>query len=79
MPYEISLKLLKLETSNFLHKLVTCIFSLVVTDCPSGGRGQGHVTHFYILCPGHIIGADEASHFKFCLQIECKEYYHYTC
>jgi len=26
---------------------------------------------------GHIFGADEAKHFKFGLQIERKEYYHY--
>jgi len=30
------------------------------------------VTRFYILGPGHIFGADKASHFKFGLQIERK-------
>jgi len=29
--------------------------------------------------PSHISGADEARHFKFGLQIERKEYWHYTC
>jgi len=30
------------------------------------------VTRFYTLGPGHIFGADKASHFKFGLQIERK-------
>jgi len=42
-------------------------------NCPPSGRGQGHVTHFYILGPGHIFVADEARHFEFGLQIERKE------
>ena len=29
--------------------------------------------------PGHISGANEARHFEFGLQIEHKEYWHYTC
>jgi len=29
--------------------------------------------------PGHIVGADEARHFKFGLQIELKEYWRYMC
>ena len=43
-------------------------------DYPPSGRGQGHMTHFYILGPDHIYGADEARHIKFVLQIERKEY-----
>jgi len=49
-------------------------------DYLPSGRGQGHVTNFYIFWgPGHIVGWDEARHFKFGLQIERKEYWHYTC
>ena len=48
-------------------------------DYPPCRRGQGHVTHFYILGLGHILGADEARHFKFGLYIERKEYCHYAC
>ena len=40
-----------------------------MTKCLSG-CGQGHVTHLYILEPGHIFGLDVARHFKFGLQIE---------
>jgi len=40
----------------------------MMTDCPPSGRGQGHVTHFYIWGPRPYIG----------LQIENKEYCHYT-
>jgi len=46
-------------------------------------RGQGHVTHFYILGPKlYLFGADEARHFKFGLQTEREVYSvycHYTC
>jgi len=48
-------------------------------DYSPSGRGQGHVTHTYILGPDHIFGADEARHFKFGLQIEREEYWHYIC
>ena len=51
----------------------------MMPDYPPCGRGQGHVTYFYILGPGHILGANEASHFKFGLYIERKEYWHYAC
>ena len=50
----------------------------VMTKCLSG-CGQGHVTHLYILEPGHIFGLDVARHFKFGLQIECKAYCHDPC
>jgi len=51
----------------------------MTTDYPPSGRGQGHVTNIHILGPAdHIFGADEARHFKFGLQIERKEYCHYT-
>jgi len=68
-----SLQRLQLETSDFVHELATWSISLLTTNCPPGGRGQGHVTNLYIL------GADEARHFKFGLLIERKEYWHYTC
>jgi len=39
-------------------------------DYPPSGRGQGHVTHFYIMGPCYIFGEDKARYFKFGLQIE---------
>jgi len=41
--------------------------------------GQGRMPHFYILGPRPYFGTDEAKYFKFGLQIERKEYWHYTC
>jgi len=29
------------------------------------GRGQSHVTCFFIFCPNHIFEISEATHFKF--------------
>ena len=49
---QISLQLLQLETSNFLHLLATWSFSFVMPDYPPSGCGQDHVTQFYILGPG---------------------------
>ena len=69
---EISLQRLKLETSNFVYYLAASSISLVMPDYPPSGHGQGHMTHFYILGPGHIFGADEATHFTFGLQTERK-------
>jgi len=40
-------------------------------------RVTGLISTFWGL--GNIIEADEARHFKFGLQIERKEYWHYTC
>jgi len=48
-PPEISLQRLQLETSNFVYYLAAWSISLVMLDYPKSGRGQGHVTHFYIL------------------------------
>jgi len=73
-----SLERLKLETSKFVRKLARWSISLVMTEYPTAGRGQGHVIHFYILGPSHIFGADEATLFEFGLQIERTQYYHYT-
>jgi len=50
-----------------------------MTNCPLRGRGEDHMTYFYIFGTGHIFGADEARHFKFGLQTERKEYCYYTC
>ena len=46
-----SLERLKLETSKFVRKLARWSISLVMTEYPTAGRGQGHVIHFYILGP----------------------------
>jgi len=38
-----------LETSNFLHGSAMRSLSLVMSDqCSLSGRGQGHVSNFYI-------------------------------
>jgi len=36
-------------TSDFLYELATLSISLVLTDCPLSGRGQGQASNFYIL------------------------------
>jgi len=38
-----------LETSNFVHGSAMRSLSLVVSDCSLSGRGQGHVSNFYIV------------------------------
>ena len=38
-----------LETSNFVHELTMWSLSLVVSECSLSGRGQGHVSNFYIM------------------------------
>ena len=42
-PREISSERLKLETSNYVHGLVTRSTNLEMTNCPISGRGQGQV------------------------------------
>jgi len=37
------------ETSNFVHGSAMWSFSLVMSECLLSGRGQGHVSNFYIL------------------------------
>ena len=38
-----------LETSNFLHELAMQSLSRVMSECFLSGRGQGHVSNFYIV------------------------------
>jgi len=38
-----------LETSNFVHGSAIQSLSLVVSECFLSGRGQGHVSNFYIV------------------------------
>jgi len=38
-----------LETSNFVHGSIVRSLSLVVSKCSLSGRGQGHVSNFYIV------------------------------
>ena len=38
-----------LETSNFVHGSAIRSLSFVMSDCSLSGRGQGHVSNFYIL------------------------------
>jgi len=38
-----------LETSNFVHWLAMQSLSLVMSECSLSGRGQGHVSNFYIV------------------------------
>ena len=38
-----------LETSDFVHGSAMCSLSLVMSECSLSGRGQGHVSNFYIV------------------------------
>ena len=38
-----------LETSNFVHGSAMQSLSLVMSECSLSGRGQGHVSNFYIV------------------------------
>ena len=38
-----------LETSNFVHGSAMQSLSLVMSECFLSGRGQGHVSNFYIV------------------------------
>ena len=38
-----------LETSDFVHGSAMWSLSLVVSECSLNGRGQGHVSNFYIV------------------------------
>jgi len=38
-----------LETLNFVHGSAMLSLSLVMSKCSRSGRGQGHVTNFYIM------------------------------
>ena len=40
---------LMLETSNFVHGSAMRSLSLVMSKCSLSGRGQGHVSNFYIV------------------------------
>ena len=47
--YVISPQRLMLKTSNFVHVSAMRTLSLVMSDCSLSGRGQGHVSNFYIV------------------------------
>jgi len=38
-----------LDTSNFVHGSAMRSLSLVMSECSLTGRGQGHVSYFYIV------------------------------
>jgi len=38
-----------LETSDFVHGSAMRSLSLVMSECSLSGRGQGHVSNFYIV------------------------------
>jgi len=38
-----------LETSNFVHGSAMRSLSLMMSECSLSGRGQGHVSNFYIV------------------------------
>ena len=40
---------LTLETSNFVHGSAMRSLSLMMSECSLSGRGQGHVSNFYIV------------------------------
>jgi len=48
-----------LETSNFVHGSAMRSLSLVMSECSLSGRGQGHVSNFYIVdffSPQQVVG-----------------------
>ena len=48
-PHVKSLQRLMLETSNFVHGSAMQSLSIVISECSLSGRGQGHVSNFYIV------------------------------
>jgi len=38
-----------LETSDYVHGSATLSLSLVMSECSLSGRGQGHLSNFYIV------------------------------
>ena len=48
-PSEISPQRLTLQTSNFVHGTAIRSLSLVMSECSLSGRGQGHMSNFYIV------------------------------
>ena len=38
-----------LETSNFVHGSAMWNLIIVISECSLSGRGQGHVSNFYIV------------------------------
>jgi len=48
-PHVISPQRLTLETSDFVHGSAMQSLSLVMNECFLSGRGQGHVSNFYIV------------------------------
>ena len=38
-----------LETSDFVHGSAMLSLSIVLSECSLSGRGQGHVSNFYIV------------------------------
>ena len=49
--------MLMLETSNFEHGSAMRSLSLLVSECSLSGRGQGHVSNFYIVDLEHFATA----------------------
>ena len=47
----------RLETSNFVHRSAMQSLSLVMSECFLSGRGQGHVSNFYIVDLGNFATA----------------------
>jgi len=48
-PHIISPEQLMLETSSFAHGLAMGSLTLVMSECSLSGRGQDHVSNFYIV------------------------------
>jgi len=49
-----------LETSDFVHGSAMLSLSIVMSEFSLSGRGQGHVSNFYIVdlknSPQHVVG-----------------------
>jgi len=56
-PHVISAQRLMLETSNFVRESAMRSLSLVMSECSLSGRGQGHVSNFYIVDLGNFATA----------------------
>ena len=46
---DVKLQWLTLDTSNFVHRSAMRSLSLVMSECSLIGRGEGHVSNFYIV------------------------------
>ena len=56
---------MEIDISNLVVRFIIAISSLRVTNQPSKGRGQSHMTHLNFVRFNHISGTAEAKVVKF--------------